>query len=309
MRAGFWTGASCTGQAGEKVLVERGLDHVVHVVRDLEAAGELYDMLGFTVGTRNRHPWGTDNRIVQLPGFFVELLEIADAEKIPPQDVTRFSFGAFNRDFLAEVGPGLSMLVLEGRDAAIDKLEFDTAGIGGIDLFSFEREGKRLDGVGVKVAFNLAYARDPASPHAGFFTCQQLFPEHFWSADLQRHMNGAQSVVGVVMTAADPAAHTGFLADFAGMDARRAVEGWYILKTPRGDIDVMSDALFTQRFGVPAPSGPGLRLAAVRFGVADMERLRRRVSSSRMSVEEIEGVVVVGPKAALGATLVFEAAA
>lgn len=288
--------------------MERGLDHVVHVVRDLEAAGELYDMLGFTVGTRNRHPWGTDNRIVQLPGFFVELLEIADAEKIPPQEVTRFSFGAFNRDFLAEVGPGLSMLVLEGRDAAIDKLEFDTAGIGGIDLFSFEREGKRLDGVGVKVAFNLAYARDPASPHAGFFTCQQLFPENFWSVDLQRHMNGAQSVVGVVMTAADPAAHTGFLADFAGMDARRAVEGWYILKTPRGDIDVMSDALFTQRFGVPAPSGPGLRLAAVRFGVADMDRLRRRVSSSRMSVEDIEGVVVVGPKAALGATLVFEAA-
>ncbi|WP_428030292.1 VOC family protein [Ancylobacter sp.] len=288
--------------------MERGLDHVVHVVRDLEAAGELYDMLGFTVGTRNRHPWGTDNRIVQIQGFFVELLEIADPEKIPPADATHFSFGAFNRDFLAEVGQGLSMLVLEGRDPAGDKLEFDAAGFGGLDLFAFEREGKRLDGADVKVAFTLAFAQDPASPHAGFFTCLQHFPENFWSPDLQRHMNGTVGVVGVVLTAADPEAHVGFLSAFAGLESRRAVDGWHILKTPRGDIDVMSDALFTQRFSVPAPGGPGLRLAAVRFAVSDMERLRRRVSSSRMSVEEIEGVVVVGPKSALGATLVFEAA-
>lgn len=291
------------------MLVERGLDHVVHAVRDLEAAGELYDMLGFTVGSRNRHPWGTDNRIVQTAGFFVELLEVADPGKIPPQEGARFSFGAFNRDFLAEVGPGLSMLVLEGRDAAIDKLEFDTAGVGGFELFDFEREGKRLDGEAVKVAFSLAFARDPASPHAGFFTCQQRYPENFWSPDLQRHMNGTQGVVGVVFTAADPEAHVGFLSAFAGMDSRRAIDGWHILKTPRGDIDVMSDALFTERFGVPAPAGPGLRLAAIRFAVGDMDRLRRRVSSSRMSVEDIEGVVVVGPKAALGATLVFEKAA
>ena len=54
----------------------RGLDHLVHAVRDLDAAGELYGRLGFTVGARNRHPWGTHNRIVQLPGFFIELLAI-----------------------------------------------------------------------------------------------------------------------------------------------------------------------------------------------------------------------------------------
>ncbi len=54
----------------------RGLDHIVHAVRDLDAAGELYARLGFTVGARNAHPWGTHNRIVQFSGFFVELLTI-----------------------------------------------------------------------------------------------------------------------------------------------------------------------------------------------------------------------------------------
>ena len=118
----------------------RGLDHVVHVVRDLEAAGELYDMLGFTVGARNRHPWGTDNRIVQTPGFFVELLEIAEPAAIPPHGDHVFSFGAFNRDFLAAKGPGLPLLVLEGRDPAAEKAEFDAAGFGGLDLFDFSRK-------------------------------------------------------------------------------------------------------------------------------------------------------------------------
>ena len=33
----------------------RGLDHIVHAVRDLDAAAELYRRLGFTAGARNRH--------------------------------------------------------------------------------------------------------------------------------------------------------------------------------------------------------------------------------------------------------------
>ena len=60
----------------------RGLDHIVHAVRDLDAAAELYRRLGFTVGARNRHSWGTHNHIVQLPGFFIELLTVAEPDKL-----------------------------------------------------------------------------------------------------------------------------------------------------------------------------------------------------------------------------------
>ena len=58
----------------------RGIDHIVHAVRDLDAAAELYRRLGFQVGARNRHSrnWGTQNHIVQMPGVFVEPLAIAD---------------------------------------------------------------------------------------------------------------------------------------------------------------------------------------------------------------------------------------
>src|SRR5436309_15480082 len=67
---------------GEVTAMPHGLDHVVHAVRDLEAAAELYRRLGFTVGARNQHSWGTHNHLVQLQGFFVELLTVAGPEML-----------------------------------------------------------------------------------------------------------------------------------------------------------------------------------------------------------------------------------
>src|SRR3954466_1288352 len=142
----------------------RGLDHIVHAVRDLDSASGLYRALGFQVGARNRHPpaWGTQNHIVQLPGTFIELLTVADPAHIAPHGAKFFSFGAFNRDFLAS-RQGLAMLVLEGRGAP-DAEEFRSARIGDFELYEFEREGRRPDGTPIRVAFSLAFASDPRAP-------------------------------------------------------------------------------------------------------------------------------------------------
>lgn len=286
--------------------MRRGLDHVVHLVRDLDAAGEIYDLLGFTVGARNRHPWGTENRIVQTPGFFIELLQIVEPEKIVPSQGSAFSFGDFNRDYLARLGEGLSMLVLEGSDPVQEKTAFDADGFGGFDIFDFARQARRPDGQEVEVGFRLAFAREPASPDFGAFTCTQLKPENFWSSDLQRHSNQVTGVAGVVLVADAPAEHQAFLQTLSGCSVQRALDAWFVAQTPRGSIDVMSRNLFTDRYGVPAPGGPGLRLAAVRFATPGAPELRRSLAARRMVEEAIEGIVVVPPRAALGATLVFE---
>ena len=119
----------------------RGIDHIVHAVRDLDAAAALYRGLGFTVGGRNEHPrdWGTQNRLIQTPDTFIELLAIADDSGMAPHAAHCFSFGAFNRDFLKRQ-EGLSMLVLKGRGTA-DADEFRAKGIGDFGLYEFEREG------------------------------------------------------------------------------------------------------------------------------------------------------------------------
>jgi hypothetical protein len=282
--------------------VARGLDHIVHAVHDLDAAGEAYARLGFTVGARNRHPWGTHNRIVQFPGVFIELLALGEMERIPPPRPRSLSFGAFTRDFLTK-GEGLSMLVLEGKGAA-DAEAFRAAGIGDFDVFNFEREGKRPDGSTVKVAFSLAFAQDKAAPDTGFFTCQQHYPDNFWNPAFQRHANGVTGVAGVVFVAENPSDHHIFLKAFAGVSDLQATSAGIAIATPRGEIQVMDPAAYRLHFVVEPPdTARGMRLAAIRFAVRDMELARDKAGSS---ANEHMGKLVVAPATAHGATLVFE---
>ena len=136
----------------------RGLDHLVVAVNDLGAAGRAYADLGFTLTPENRHPWGTANRLIQLDGFFIELLAIADAGLVPEPTGNSFSFGAFNRDFLKR-REGASMLVLESRDPGQDRAEFERAGLQLFEPFSFERVANLADGSTAKVAFDLTFVK------------------------------------------------------------------------------------------------------------------------------------------------------
>jgi hypothetical protein len=274
-------------------------------VRDLDAAGEAYARVGFTVGARNRHPWGTHNRIVQFPGVFIELLAIGDMERIPPARPRSLSFGAFTRDFLAR-HEGLSMLVLEGKGAAADADAFRAAGIGDFDVFDFEREGKRPDGTAVKVAFSLAFAQDKQAPDTGFFTCQQHYPENFWNPAFQKHANSVAGVAGVVFVAENPADHHVFLKAFSGVSDLQSTSSGITIETPRGEIQVMDPAAFRLHYAVEPPDvARGMRLAAVRFAAGDMAVARTALGGS---ASERMDKLIVAPERAHGAVLVFEPA-
>jgi hypothetical protein len=284
----------------------RGIDHIVHAVRDLDAAAALYRAFGFQVGARNRHPpaWGTQNHIVQLPGTFIELLTVADTSQIAPHAPNFFSFGAFNRDFLAR-GDGLAMLVLEGRGAA-DRDEFHQAGIGDFDLYEFEREAKRPDGTAIKVAFTLAYAATPQIPQIGFFTCQHRHPENFWNPAFQVHPNSVANVAGVVLAAEKPIELSRFLSALAEKEMQASPTG-IAVTTPRGDIQVMDPASFEREFGQAPPDTSGSpRLAAVRFAVRDLGAASALFQRTGVDAQQRGKNLVIGPQAAMGATLVFE---
>jgi hypothetical protein len=285
----------------------RGIDHVVHAVRDLDAAAALYRALGFQVGARNRHPpsWGTQNHIVQFPGCFVELLTVAEPAQIVPHGPRFFSFGAFNRDALAR-GEGLSMLVLEGRDATADAQDFRAAGIGNFEVFDFEREAKRPDGTAIKVAFSLAFARDPNAREIGFFTCQHRFPENFWNPAFQIHPNTADGIAGVVMVAANPSDHRAFLTAFTGTETT-VTTAELAATTPRGEIQVMRPAAFTRGLGGPPPDiTAGARLAALRFAVRDPGATAAALRGAGIASRDHGQGLVIGPRSAMGATLIFE---
>lgn len=286
----------------------RGLDHIVHPVRDLDAAADLYRRLGFQVCAKSRHPaaWGTENQVVQLPGTYVELLGLADTSGMAPHGLRFFSFGAFNRDFLAQQGQGLSMLVLEGRGAP-DAEAFHAAGIGDFDLYEFEREARRPDGSAITLAFALAFAKDPLAPDIGFFTSRHRHPEAFWNPAFQIHPNTATAVAGVVLVADNPIDHRAFLEAFAGPRGLISGPSGITIRTTRGEIQVMPPKVFRDRFGIEPPTtGRGARLAAIRFTVRDLDAAAEQIKTTATISSSRMGYVAVGPDIAMGATLVFE---
>ena len=163
----------------------RAIDHLVLAVRDLDAAGAFYERMGFVVGARNRHPWGTENRLVQFNGSFLELVAVGAKAKIAPHRPGYFSFGTFLNDTLKR-REGFAMLVLTSTDAKADARAFAKAGIGDFKPFFFERRGRRADGSATHVAFTLAFGTNAQAPQAGFFVCQHHHPENFWT----RRFNG-----------------------------------------------------------------------------------------------------------------------
>ena len=286
----------------------RGLDHIVHAVRDVDAAADFYVRAGFTVSGRNRHPWGTHNRIVQLKNCYIKILEVAEPEKIVPHAARSFSFGAFHRDFLAR-REGLSMLLLSSSDAASDARTFEAAGISDYEVFNFAREGKKPDGTAVKLAFSLVFTRDPTSPDLSLALCQHHFPENFWNPAFQIHANGAQGVPGVVMVANAPAYHRDFLKAYVGAGEVTSDPAGVTARTENGDIEILEPSAARDLLGFPVKaSGDGLTLSAMRFTVADLGQTETLHRQNGLAVQRHGEKLIVPPNEAFGATLIFEAA-
>jgi Glyoxalase-like domain len=288
----------------------RGIDHLVLAAHDLEAQAQLYRRLGFTVGVRNRHAWGTLNHIVQLPGCFLELIAPEPGFERPDPKLPVANFAGFLADYLAR-REGLAMLALESRNAEADHAEFAAKGIGKGATFFFERKGRRPDGGEVHVAFTLAFAASPELHDAGFFVCQQHFPQYFWNPAFLDHANTVAGIEAVIMIADRPEEHTAFLEGFVGVDRHEIIEGGISVDTARGRIEVMRPQALAEEFGAAAlPSDLTTpRLAAIVFRCRDPGAAGAFLRAGAVPHDERGGRRVVPASAAFGVALVFAGAA
>ncbi|HUE46591.1 MAG TPA: VOC family protein [Aestuariivirgaceae bacterium] len=286
----------------------RGIDHLVLAAADLEAARQRYGDLGFTLTPPGRHPFGTANSLVQLDGAFLELLSIAEPAAIPPHARRRFSFAAFNRDYL-DAGEGFSMLVLDSRDARADADAFRQAGLATYEPFDFSRTAELPSGEEVKVGFSLAFTGHPDIDSAAFFTCQQHAPEHFWRPEYQNHENTAHTVQEVCLVADRPLQFAEFLQAFAGSDEVVASDSAVEVATARGHLVVLTCDAFAERYGTPAPeSHPLPALAGYTVGVSDLPAARSIVARAGVATAEGDGRLSVLPEDAFGTVLAFAGA-
>jgi len=287
--------------------VPRDIDHLVLAVRDINAARATYDRLGFTLTPVARHPFGTENSLVQMQGSYLELLAVADPAAIVEATETRFSFGAFNRDYLKS-REGLSMLVLRSADATADRAAFDRDGLPVYEPFHFERVAKGPDGTERKVAFSLTFTSD-ARVHgaAGFFTCQHHYPENLWRAEYQTHRNGALHVASAVMVTRDPADVHIFFTFFTGQHDIMSTSLGTSFALGNSSVDILSPVAYRAFFGEDSGPDPR-RLMAYRIAVRDIAVTRVVLAASDVPFTELSNALVVSSGFAHGAAVAFVAA-
>jgi catechol 2,3-dioxygenase-like lactoylglutathione lyase family enzyme len=286
----------------------RGIDHLVLSSGTIDAQVAFYKRLGFNVGARNIHSWGTENHIVQFDGTFLELITLGTEFTPPPHAPRHFSFGAHVREWLKDEGDGMSMLVLDSNDAKADAQWFHQAGIGNFEPFHFRRKGKRVDGSETEVAFTLAFSQSAAMPRQSFFVCQQHYPESFWNKTLQIHENGVTGVSRVVITHDKPQDCIAFIKAFAGGSPQSEENLGFSLKTERGIISIWNPHAARAVLGddpllFNAKSG---QFGAVIFEVTDLHTTEITLRKNNVPHRQERGRIIIPSGAAFGIVLIFE---
>jgi Glyoxalase-like domain len=232
-----------------------GIDHLVLVGHDLEAMIAAYRGFGFTVTPRGQHPMGTGNALVQLHGSYLELLAVTVPQDVPDHAPGRFSFAAFNRDYLQR-HPGFSMTVLRTFDAPAESARWRAAGLATYEPFQFSRMARWPDGSERRIGFSLAFVSNPAAPWLGLFACHHHAPEYFAQGPYQQHDNGALALRDVWITGEGALDLVDYLRQVTGSDRVSETAESIAIRTGDQSIILARPAAFEAGFGI-APPHPG----------------------------------------------------
>jgi catechol 2,3-dioxygenase-like lactoylglutathione lyase family enzyme len=273
----------------------RQFDHLVLCVRDLEAARERYDALGFHIMPPADHPFGTRNRVIVLGDVYLELLTVGHPDRVPGAEPGQFSVGAFNQAFLRE-REGMSMLAFKGFDARADARYFAASGIQTYPTFDFSRDATQADGRRALVAFSLVFATDPAMQGLAFFTCQHHQPRELLSGAKREHPNGAQRVIEVMLTSPDPRAQRRFLQVLCEDQATVGSHG-FTVGPPDNLVNVMRSG-----------AAKSTRFEGFRVRVASLSTVERQLRTRGIAQRRDGEVLRVAPCDAFGIAIEFSEA-
>ncbi|MFO1362673.1 MAG: VOC family protein [Burkholderiales bacterium] len=173
----------------------QGIDHVVVVVRDLDAARDAFRRMGFAVTPRGVHTLGSQNHCVMFGRDYIELLWSPEGAPHPSrQYYTEF----------ARAGEGLAAIAFGTDSAKGAYTEMLWAGFAPTDPVEFARpvelpEGRR------EARFRVSMAALDRTPGGRAFVCEHLTRAVVWRPEHQRHANGATGIAAVAFVGADVA--------------------------------------------------------------------------------------------------------
>ena len=224
------------------------VDHVVVMVRDLDAAVERWTRLGFVATPRGFHSahMGTANHCLMFGSDYVELIGI-----VTPTEANGHWRAQLDRR------EGAGGLALATDDARAAEAALARAGISAGPVLDFVRP-VRFDGGTGDAAFSVARAKGFAGDGLDLFFCEQRTRDLVWRPEWRGHANGALALAHVDFVNPDPAGFASRLARVFGPDA----------------IARDGDALVVATGSVPLRvwAGEEARLTGFAVRVADLDR-------------------------------------
>ncbi len=239
-----------------------GLDHIVVLVDDLEAAAAAYGRLGFTVAPQMRHEgFGTANRLIVFENTMLELVGVvAPAELAGP--------GLMIRDRLASHGPGPFGIALNAQDIARDRQKLADAGLTVGEIGGGSRPVPLPDGTRGLARFSTCLIGGPKEMPFLLFMSQQHEQSVVWIKEWQHHANGAREIAGVTIASSHPEAFEPLLQAFGGT-VRKTTSG-ITADLPLGGVEVVSEA--------PPLGSEASRIVSVRL---DAPGARRHIAADQ----------------------------
>ena len=291
----------------------RAIDHIVMPTEDLTVARARLSRLGFTVAGDARHPFGTENACVYLAdGTYLEPLAVAQREECEAAAIDGNVFIARDQAWRFRNGEeGGSAIAFATQDAKADRKFFKKRGWSAGKLLRFSRRFAEAGsdakaGKSAKAKFALAFSGDLRAPDTFLFTCQRINMPAMDRASLTGHANGVTALRRVVFSEPNASDFQYWLQDVMNQRKVGAHSFGIELVASNAVVAVKSPAGMRAWYGVDAPAERGLRMAALVFGVADLEALKALLAENGVDTREQAGRVIVDAAPGQGLLFAFE---
>ena len=277
-----------------------GIDHAVVVVKDLDAAAEIWKRLGFTLSPRGTHSakMGSGNYTIMLDPDYLELLGI----------LAETDHNAPTRAFLAQRGGGIERIAFTAIDSTAGAEEIRARGHVPIGPVDFERPVPLPDGRLSAAKFRVfQWPVEEAPGGLRIFACQHKTRETVWIPELMQHANAAKCLKQALIVTTDPTKDASHLSQLIDREGRTDPDGAVTVPSggDRADFVFLTRAQLAGRYpgvsldGLPERGGAGLVIASGDLGATGKALGAAGIRSGHS--------LCVAPGAATGTLLAFVA--
>ena len=237
----------------------------------------------------------------------MEPLAVVDPELATKTALKRNVFAVRDSAYRFRNGPeGFSALVFRTSNAKADHRRFVFSGLSAGRQLVFSRPFELPDGQISEASFRLAFAADPRSPDALFFTCERTKQPDVDRSKLQTHENGVTGIARIIMSEPYPSDFLFMCQELVRTKRAHSRAGGIDIPAANGTISVLDGAGCQSELGIVIGDERGLRLRAIVFEVESLPAIADLVKKNAISCRARKNRIVVEAAAGQGAIFAFE---